>query len=66
MASYAAWSPCGWYLPSTSPTTAADLRGRASPAKRRFCDMAYNSRRWTGLSPSRMSGSAREVMTLSA
>src|SRR4029450_9891045 len=59
IASYAARSPCGWYFPSTSPTTAADLRGRAPAVRRRFWYMAYRMRRWTGLWPAGASGRAR-------
>src|SRR3982751_4796293 len=62
-ASYTLWSPCGWYLPSTSPTTVADfLYGRPGTSPSSF--IAYSTRRWTGLRPSRTSGSARDTMTL--
>ncbi len=33
-------SPCGWYLPSTSPTTVAHFRGFASAARPRFWAIA--------------------------
>ena len=58
-------SPCGWYLPITSPTVLADfLYGRfgCRPAS---C-MPYSTRRCTGFSPSRTSGSARDTITLIA
>ncbi len=62
MASYTAASPCGWYLPSTSPTMRADFL-YAEPARIPMSYMAYRMRRCTGFSPSRASGSARATMT---
>lgn len=41
--SYTAWSPCGWYLPSTSPTTRAHLRKGLVGRKPRSC-IAYRMR----------------------
>jgi hypothetical protein len=38
----------------------------ASGLKCRSCSIAYRMRRCTGFRPSRTSGSARDVMTLSA
>ncbi len=57
-----AWSPWGWYLLMTPPTTFADLRwGRSgrSPCS----NIDHRIRRWTGFNPSRTSGSARATMT---
>ena len=49
----------------TSPTTFAHLRCFVSAV--RLCShIVYRMRRWTGLRPSRTSGSARAVMTDSA
>ena len=48
-------SPCGWYLPITSPTICAHLtclRSGAAPSR----SSRYRTRRWTGFSPSRTSG----------
>ena len=62
-ASYTLESPCGWYLPSTSPTTVADfLYGRPGTSPNSF--IAYSTRRCTGFNPSRTSGSARDTITL--
>ena len=65
MVSYTAVSPCGWYLPMTSPTTRADFLYalfQSLPSSR----IANSTRRCTGLSPSRTSGSARPTITLIA
>ena len=62
MASYTDASPCGWYLPSTSPTVVADFLYGCEGSLPLSC-MAYRMRRCTGLRPSRTSGSARAVMT---
>ena len=65
MVSYTAVSPCGWYLPMTSPTTRADFLYdlfHSLPSSR----IAYRTRRCTGLRPSRTSGSARPTITLIA
>ncbi len=60
-----ALSPCGWYWPMTSPTMREHFEnprsGRYPPSY-----MAYSTRRCTGFSPSRTSGSARDTMTLIA
>src|SRR5690348_9620780 len=57
-----ATSPCGWYLPITSPTTRADLTyGRSGRWPCSYIDQRM--RRCTGLRPSRASGRAREWMT---
>ena len=64
-ASYTAPSPCGCHLPSTSPTRRALFLCCALGRMARSC-MAYRIRRWTGLSPSRMSGNARDTITLMA
>mmetsp|Transcript_28832 Transcript_28832/g.68676 ORF Transcript_28832/g.68676 Transcript_28832/m.68676 type:complete len:200 (+) Transcript_28832:975-1574(+) len=64
-ASYTALSPCGWYFPSTSPTTLAHFRYEEVGFRPRPC-MAYSIRRWTGFIPSRASGSARPSMMLRA
>ena len=55
MVSYTALSPCGWYLPMTSPTMRADfLYGRFQSL---FSSCIANStRRCTGFRPSRASG----------
>ena len=61
--SYTAMSPCGWYLPSTSPTTVAHfLYGRPGTSPSSF--IANRIRRCTGFKPSRTSGNARDTMTL--
>ena len=60
-----ALSPCGWYLPITSPTMAAHLRYELV-ADSPISPIVYRIRRWTGLRPSRTSGRARETMTLIA
>ena len=62
MASYAAVSPWGWYLPRTSPTILADfLCGDLYDIPRSF--MAYRILLCTGFRPSRASGRARPIMT---
>jgi hypothetical protein len=60
MASYTDWSPCGCSLPSTSPTTVADLRGLLF---RPISFIAYRMRRCTGFWPSQTSGRARPLTT---
>ena len=65
IASYAAWSPCGWNLPSTSPTTRALFTGLALGA-RPISLMAKRIRRCTGFWPSQTSGSARPLTTETA
>ena len=55
-------SPCGWYLPSTSPTIRADFL-KAVLERMPISCMAYRMRRWTGFRPSRASGRARATMT---
>src|SRR5690348_1233369 len=57
-----ATSPCGWYLPITSPTTRADFT-YARSGRCPCSDIDQRMRRWTGLRPSRASGRAREWMT---
>ena len=64
-ASYSALSPCGWYLPITSPTIAAHLRYELVD-DRPISPIANRMRRWTGLRPSRTSGRARDTITLMA
>jgi hypothetical protein len=58
-------SPCGWYLPITSPTMRAlFLYGRFQWLA---CScIANRQRRCTGFKPSRASGSARPTITLIA
>ena len=58
-------SPWGWYLAIDSPTTPAHLRYDAVERSPISC-IVYRMRRWTGLRPSRTSGSARATMTLIA
>ena len=52
-------SPCGWNRPIVSPTTREDFTWPRSGRRPMSC-IAYRIRRWTGFSPSRASGSARE------
>jgi hypothetical protein len=64
-ASYTAVSPCGWYLPITSPTMRALFLNGASlrlPSSR----IAYRMRRCTGFWPSSTAGKARPFTTLIA
>ncbi len=61
MASYTATSPCGWYLPITSPTTRAHFLALPVGSSR-IWRMENSRRRCTGFSPSRTSGRARLVM----
>ena len=49
MVSYTDWSPCGWYLPMTSPTIRADFLYGRFQSLLSSC-MANNTRRCTGLS----------------
>ena len=57
-----AWSPCGWYLPMTSPVTRAHFMvGRSGRAPKSY--IPQRIRRWTGFKPSRASGRARDTMT---
>ena len=65
MVSYTAMSPCGWYLPITSPTIRADFLYARFQSLPSSC-MANNTRRCTGLRPSRASGRARPTITLIA
>jgi hypothetical protein len=59
-------SPCGWYLPSTSPTYARALHMR-SPGRVGMSPIAYRMRRCTGFRPSaRPAGRARDFTTLIA
>ena len=37
IASYTDWSPWGWYLPNTSPTTRADFLGGLSGVRPMSC-----------------------------
>ena len=60
---YTELSPCGWYLPITSPTTRADFMNFVFHVFPSSC-MAKRQRLWTGFKPSRTSGSARPTMTL--
>ena len=62
MASYTAVSPCGWYLPSTSPVIRA-LFLYEDVGRMPMSYIAYRMRRCTGFKPSRTSGSARDTMT---
>ena len=59
-------SPCGWYLPSTSPTDAGALLVLARVERRPSSFIAYRMRRCTGFRPSRTSGRARPTITLTA
>ena len=61
-ASYTLWSPCGWNLPSTSPTTRAHFLNGFFESSPSSC-MANKMRLCTGFSPSRTSGSARPTIT---
>ena len=58
-------SPCGWYLPITSPTTRADFTCLEVDDSR-ISFIANRMRRCTGLSPSSTCGSARDFTTLIA
>ena len=60
-----ALSPWGWKLPITSPTIFAHLRYARFDA-RPISRMPYSTRRCDGFRPSRMSGSARPMITLMA
>ena len=64
-ASYTEVSPCGWYLPNTSPTILAHFLYPFSGAKPNSC-IENSILLWTGFNPSLTSGSARPTITLIA
>ena len=64
-ASYTDESPCGWYLPKTSPTILAHFLYDLSGVIPNSCN-EYRILLWTGFKPSLTSGRARPTITLIA